>query len=127
MRILYICRNNDILSPVAEALTRKFKPEFEVESAGTHASNSLINKIKDSLEKDDSLKYLKPSPDQLTQRAIDEADKIITMKRKQKNHIVRYHDVDSNKIEVWNVDDSRNPGISFEVSYMKLKNNVKNL
>lgn len=46
MRVLYICTGNSFRSPVAEALTRKYKPEFEVEPAGVQPLRNTFKYLK---------------------------------------------------------------------------------
>ncbi|MHA2405466.1 MAG: arsenate-mycothiol transferase ArsC, partial [Candidatus Hermodarchaeia archaeon] len=36
MKVLFVCTGNACRSPAAEALLKKFNPQIDVDSAGTH-------------------------------------------------------------------------------------------
>ncbi|MFB6100143.1 MAG: low molecular weight phosphatase family protein [Candidatus Nanohalobium sp.] len=127
MRLLYICTGNSFRSPVAEALTRKFHPEIEVESAGTDAVGRVAENAERMLEEDEARKYVKPSPDQVSQRAVDEADKVVCMMPEHREFIEKNFDVEEERLEVWNIQDPINPGVSPQAAYRKIKDKIRNL
>lgn len=110
MRLLYVCTGNSYRSPLAEALTRKYRSEFEVESAGIQAVGKVSDATEKQLVQKGALKFVKPRPDQISQRALDEADEIICMMPVHSEYIKRNFEVDSQKIEVWYVKDPVHPG-----------------
>ncbi|MFB6182506.1 MAG: low molecular weight phosphatase family protein [Candidatus Nanohaloarchaea archaeon] len=126
MRVLYICTGNSFRSPAAEALTRRFKPSFEVESAGTNPASDIAGNVKSLLDQEQALKYVKPSPDKISQRALDEADKIVCMSEKHLQYIKENFDFDG-VTEVWGISDPVEEGVNPEEVFEKIEKRVKNL
>ncbi|MFP4229926.1 MAG: hypothetical protein ACLFRK_02185 [Candidatus Nanohaloarchaea archaeon] len=126
MRILYICTGNSFRSPVAEALTRKHH-DMEVESAGVSAVDFVSPAARDWLKKRDALKYVKPDPDQISQRAIEEADKVVCMMPRHSEYIKRNFNVDPDKVEVWKVEDPIHPGKEPEEAFKEIEEKVRGL
>lgn len=126
MRILYICTGNAFRSPAAEALTRKYRPELEVESAGTDGASHIPDNVKELLEEEGALKYVKEEPEVVSQRAIDDADLIIVMMEEHRKHLLDNFDVDT-EIRVWDIEDPIKPDISPRRAFSQVKNKVKEL
>lgn len=127
MKVLYICTGNSYRSPTAEALTRKYHPELEVESSGTHKADGISEVALEQLETVDALEYVKPSPDQVSQRALEEADLIVCMMPRHKEFIQENFDIDENEIQIWNLEDPINPGVGAEIVFEELKDKVKEM
>ncbi len=127
MRILYICTGNSFRSPTAEALTRRYRSEFEVESAGTHPADHIAENAKAFLDEVDALQYVKPSPDPVSQRAIDEADRIVVMKPEHRTHLLEHFEVNPGKIDNWNIDDPINEGVDDREQFEELKARVQEI
>lgn len=127
MRILYICTGNACRSPVAEALTRKYKPDLEVESAGTEPGENIAENMKKLLEETRALQFIKPFPERVSQRAVEEADKIVAMMPEHKEFLIEKFDAPEEKIDVWNVRDPVNPDVDKREVFEKIKSKIKDL
>jgi protein-tyrosine-phosphatase len=127
MRVLFICTGNSFRSPAAEALTRKFQPHLEVESAGTHPTDHIANDAKRLLARETAKRYVKPNPNKITQRAINEADLIIVFEKMHKNHLLENFQLSPQKIINWNIEDPIKPTINPEDSFAQIKEKIKEL
>ena len=127
MRILYVCSGNSFRSPAAEALTRLHHPDLEVESAGTSAVGFISDPALNFLKDHGAVEFVKPEPDRISQRAVEEADRIVCMMPEHKDYILGNFDVDGSKIEVWNVKDGILPGVDPQDSMEKVLQKVKSI
>ena len=127
MRVLFVCTGNSFRSPLAEALARKYVPEMEVESAGTHPAAGIAGNAKRFLEEDGARKFVKPGPERITQRAIEDADRIVAMKQEHRDFIIKHFDAHDSDIRVWDIDDPINPGVDDRKAFRAIRARVKEL
>jgi protein-tyrosine-phosphatase len=127
MRIYYICTGNSFRSPTAEALTRRFQPELEVESAGTHPADHIAENAIEMLGDVYARQFVKPGPDPVSQRAIDEADRIVVMKQEHLDHLLEHYQVDPDRITNWDIDDPIHEGVDPREQFDELLSAVKSL
>ena len=105
MKILFVCTGNSYRSPVAEALLKKIRGDFEVESAGTQRAGMIAPNAKKFLERENALKNLKGTPEGIEQKNVGEYDLIIVMKENHKSEILKRYPQTLGRIWVWNIDD----------------------
>lgn len=98
MRLLFVCTGNSFRSAGAEALTRKYKPELEAESAGIRPAKNTATNLENYLRVERAARYLKPKPEELSQRVIQDADKIVCMSEKHKDTLEKNFDTESKEI-----------------------------
>jgi len=105
MKVLFVCSGNSFRSPVAEALLRKFKPEVEVDSAGTNPAIPMSESARRYLAEENAEQYLKRVPEGLGEKDLEKYDLIVAMEAKHRDAVLRICPRCADKIVVWNVDD----------------------
>ena len=105
MKILFVCTGNSFRSPVAEALLKKVRGDFEVESAGTYPAGMIAPNAKKFLERENALENLKRTPEGIDQKNVEEYDLIIVMNENHKSEILKRYSQTEDRIKVWNIDD----------------------
>lgn len=105
MKVLFVCSGNAFRSPVAEALLKKFRPEIEVDSAGTHPAIPVSETARKYLAKENAEQYLKKVSEGLDSKQLDEYDLIVAMKPEHKEVVLSRCPQCAGKIVVWNIDD----------------------
>ncbi len=105
MKILFVCSGNAFRSPVAEALLKKYKPEIEVDSAGTNPSIPISSSAINYLVSENAQSFLKQVPESLNEKKLNEYDLIIAMKPEHRFLILRKCPECKDKIVVWDIAD----------------------
>ena len=105
MKILFVCTGNSFRSAVAEALLKKFRSDFVVESAGIEPASHIAESAKRFLKKENALGNLKSEPKGIEQKHVEGYDLIIVMKERHKQFIIELWPKVENKIQVWNIED----------------------
>ena len=105
MKILFICWGNAYRSPVAEALLKKFRPEWNVDSAGINPAGFISDLARQFLAEEGAEKYLKSYPESLEEKKLSEYDIIVVMEEKLRRIVIERCPSCAGRIVVWNVED----------------------
>jgi protein-tyrosine phosphatase len=105
MRVLFVCYGNAYRSPLAEALLKKHRPDLQVESAGLSASIPLSSSIKEYLQTQEALQFLKKTPENLDQKDLKNYNLIITMQKLHTNAVIEKCPECKSRITEWNIQD----------------------
>ena len=125
MRILFVCTGNSFRSPVAEALLKKFRSDFVVESAGIEPASRIAESAKRLLEKENALGNLKSEPEGIEQKDVERYDLIVVMEEAHKQIIIGHWPKVENQIQVWNIDDPIYlPSGASQKIFMKIRGKV---
>ncbi len=125
MKILYICTGNCFRSPVAEALTKKYRPEFETKSAGVNPADHIAQGAQDLLRDRGALDLVKEEPDSISKETVDSAERIIVMESNHKEHLYEKFEVDGKEVECWNVADPVRPDVDPEKTFREIEEKIK--
>ncbi|MEM3090931.1 MAG: hypothetical protein QXW17_04130, partial [Candidatus Bathyarchaeia archaeon] len=68
MKVLFVCSGNAYRSPLAEALLRKIRPNWVVDSAGMRRAIPIAEEVKEFLKAENAEKFLKPAPETLSSK-----------------------------------------------------------
>jgi len=105
MKILFVCTGNAYRSPVAEALLKKVRPDFDVDSAGTHPGIPIAAVARSYVTGENAERYLKPTPERLEEKDLASYDLIIAMEPRHKAVVLSQCPGCADKIRVWNIED----------------------
>ena len=126
MKILFVCTGNAFRSPVAEALLKKYKPDIEVDSAGTNPSIPISTSARNYLLSENAEQFLKQKPESVYTKKLKAYELIIVMQPEHKFQILRKCPEYKEKIVVWNIPDPYFHSIQDSVKiFRKIKENVK--
>ena len=105
MKVLFVCWGNAYRSPVAEALLKKLKPEWKVDSAGINPAGFISDLAEQFLAEENAEKYLKPYCESLEEKNLREYNVIVVMEERFKQIIQERYPENAGKIVVWNIED----------------------
>jgi protein-tyrosine phosphatase len=105
VRVLFVCSGNAHRSPLAEALLRKMRPDWIVDSAGMQVAIPVAEEIKEYLEKEGAEEFLKKNPESLDSKRLMDYDVIVAMENKHRNYVLSLCPECKDKVVVWNVKD----------------------
>ncbi|MDH7564730.1 MAG: hypothetical protein QHH24_07665 [Candidatus Bathyarchaeota archaeon] len=105
MRVLFVCWGNAHRSPLAEALLKKARPDWAVDSAGVSVSIPVAEEIREFLRRENAEQYLKKSPEHLSSKRLMDYDVIVAMENRYRDYVLSLCPDCKNKIVVWNVKD----------------------
>lgn len=105
MKVLFVCSGNAHRSPLAEALLRKLKPDWLVDSAGVSVSIPIAEEIREFLRGESAEEYLKSKPESLSGKKFGDYDVIVAMEPKHRDYVLSLCPECKDKVVVWNVKD----------------------
>jgi protein-tyrosine phosphatase len=105
MKVLFVCSGNVYRSPLAEALLRKFRPDWVVDSAGMRLVIPIAEEVKEFLREENAEKFLKNSPESLSGKRLMDYDVIVAMEDVHKEYVLSLCPQCKDKIVVWNIPD----------------------
>ncbi|MCD6529801.1 low molecular weight phosphatase family protein [Candidatus Bathyarchaeota archaeon] len=105
MKVLFVCAGNAFRSPLAEALLKKLRGDLEVDSAGIHPASRIAWETKRFLDRESALKNVKPRPEGIESKNLEEYDLIVVMENWQRQAIIRLNPKVQDRIRVWNIPD----------------------
>ena len=84
---------------------KKYKPEIEVDSAGTNPGIPIAESAKEFLKREDALEYLKGIPESLNEKDLQQYDQIIAMESRHRDAAINKCSGCAPQIIVWNIED----------------------
>jgi len=105
VRVLFVCSGNAHRSPLAEALLRKIKPDWNVDSAGVHVAIPIAEEVREYLAKEGAEQYLKNKPESLSSKRLRDYDVIVAMETRHRDYVLSLCLECKDKIIVWNIKD----------------------
>jgi len=105
MRVLFVCSGNAHRSPLAEALLRKMRRDWVVDSAGVHVAIPIAGEVREFLRRENAEQYLKGSPESLIDKRLGDYDVIVAMENSHRDYVLSLCSQCEDKVVVWNVRD----------------------
>jgi protein-tyrosine phosphatase len=105
MRVLFVCSGNAHRSPLAEALLRKLRPDWVVDSAGLHVAIPVADEVREFLRRENAEEFLKDQPESLGGKRLGDYDVIVAMEDRHKAYVLSLCPECKDKIVVWNIKD----------------------
>lgn len=100
-----MCSGNAHRSPLAEALLRKIKPDWNVDSAGVHVAIPIAEEVREYLAKEGAEQCLKNKPESLSSKRLRDYDVIVAMETQHGDYVLSLCLECKDKIIVWNIKD----------------------
>ena len=105
MKVLFVCTGNACRSPLADALLKKFRPDIDVDSAGTYAYYKVVDLTRRYAEEHGATEFLKSVPDSLQSKNLVVYDLIVAMEREHEQAILEQAPDCTDKTVVWHISD----------------------
>ena len=105
MKVLFVCSGNAHRSPLAEALLRKMRRDWSVDSAGISVAIPIADEVREFLREENAEQYLKNSPENLGGKRLMDYDVIVAMEDRHRDYVLSLCPECRDKVVVWNVRD----------------------
>jgi len=105
VKVLFVCSGNAHRSPLAEALLRKMRRDWVVDSAGTDVTIPIAEEIREFLRRENAEQYLKRGPESLGGKRLGDYDVIVAMEKGHRDYVLSLCPECGDKVVVWNVRD----------------------
>jgi len=123
MRILFVCAGNAHRSPLAEALLKKLRPDWHVESAGVHTAIPISEDVRKFLMQEGAEQHLKETPENLDSKQLEAYDLVVAMEPVHKIAVTSMCPECADRTVVWNI---RDPYFMSHEEAMKIYAQIKN-
>ena len=105
MRVLFVCSGNAHRSPLAEALLRKMRRDWVVDSAGISVAIPIAEEVREFLREENAEQFLKSGPESLGGKRLGDYDVIVAMESRHRDYVLGLCPECGDKVVVWNVRD----------------------
>jgi protein-tyrosine-phosphatase len=105
VKVLFVCTGNACRSPLADALLKKFRPDIDVDSAGTYPYYKVVDLTRRYAEQEGASEFLKTVPDGLESKNLSAYDLIVAMETEHEKAVLGQSPECADKIVVWHVND----------------------
>jgi len=105
VRVLFVCSGNAHRSPLAEALLRKMRRDWVVDSAGVQVAIPVADEVREFLRRENAEQYLKSSAESLGGKRLGDYDVIVAMEEEHRDYVLSLCPECGDKVVVWNVRD----------------------
>jgi len=90
---------------LAEALLRKMRRDWVVDSAGIHVAVPIADEVREFLRREGAEEFLKSGPEGLGGKRLGDYDVIVAMEKGHRDYVLSLCPECGDKIVVWNVKD----------------------
>jgi len=90
---------------LAEALLRKMKPDWAVDSAGISVAIPVADAVREFLRREGAEQFLKSVPEGLGGKRLGDFDVIVAMEDRHRDYVLSLCPERESRIVVWNVKD----------------------
>jgi protein-tyrosine-phosphatase len=90
---------------LAEALLRKMRRDWVVDSAGMQVAIPIADEVREFLRRENAEEYLKSSPESLVGKRLMDYDVIVAMEKEHRDYVLSLCPECEGKVVVWNVRD----------------------
>jgi protein-tyrosine-phosphatase len=90
---------------LAEALLKKMRSDWVVDSAGVQVAIPIADEVREFLRRENAEEYLKSGPESLGGKWLGDYDVIVAMEQEHRGYVLSLCPECGDKVVVWNVRD----------------------